>query len=277
MNPVSVTVAANFGPDAMPDLREEQREAEVAQHEVRRQRNRPVHAAGAAQVAEDQRDDQHAGQADGDLADAGDRDLDRADQEAERHAEADGDVAELRGALDRVAEELAQRRRSRRDARACRCGRRTRARGRGAAGCRRRRDGRARRSTPCSPGRSRSPSARPTTRGPRREHADVVEVAAILGDAAGRRFAQHACAPARALSLLVATTSSTSSSASTIVSATRARSGAAVASRRCCTPAGSAAIASPSVLAEDDRDCASRSREAPCRFRRAPRPSASGT
>ena len=36
--------------------------------------------------------------------------LDGADQEPERHAEADGDVAELGGALDRVAEELAQRR-----------------------------------------------------------------------------------------------------------------------------------------------------------------------
>ena len=34
--------------------------------------------------------------------------LDRAEQEAERHAQADGDVAELGGALDRVAEELAQ-------------------------------------------------------------------------------------------------------------------------------------------------------------------------
>ena len=47
---------------------------------------------------------------DRELADAGKRNLDRADQEAERHAEADGDVAELRGALDRVAEVLAHRR-----------------------------------------------------------------------------------------------------------------------------------------------------------------------
>ena len=45
---------------------------------------------------------------DGELADAGQRNLDRAEQEAERHAQADGDVAELRGALDRVAEEFAQ-------------------------------------------------------------------------------------------------------------------------------------------------------------------------
>ena len=40
----------------------------------------------------------------------GQRNLDRADQEAERHADADRDVAEFRGALDRVAEVLAHRR-----------------------------------------------------------------------------------------------------------------------------------------------------------------------
>ena len=93
-----------------PDLREEEREPEVAQHEVGRKRDGPVHAARAAHVAEDQRHDQHAGQADRDLADAGQRELDGADQEAERHAEADGDVAELGGGLDRVAEEFAHRR-----------------------------------------------------------------------------------------------------------------------------------------------------------------------
>ena len=47
---------------------------------------------------------------DRDLADGGQRNLDRAEQEAERHADADADVAELGGGLDRVAEEFAHRR-----------------------------------------------------------------------------------------------------------------------------------------------------------------------
>ena len=110
MNPVSVTVAANFGPGGHPDLREEEREAEVADHEVGGKRDGPAHAARAAEFAEDERHDQHAGQPHRDLADAGQRKLDRADQEAERHADADGDVAELGGRLDRVAEEFAHRR-----------------------------------------------------------------------------------------------------------------------------------------------------------------------
>ena len=53
------------------------------------------------------RHDQHARQPERELADAGKRKLDRAEQEAERHADADGDVAELGGALDRVAEVFA--------------------------------------------------------------------------------------------------------------------------------------------------------------------------
>ena len=99
-----------LGPGGHADLREEEREPEVADHEVGGERDGPVHAAGAAQFAEDQRHDQHARQPDRDLADARQRKLDRAEQEAERHADADGDVAELGGALDRVAEELAHRR-----------------------------------------------------------------------------------------------------------------------------------------------------------------------
>ena len=72
------------------------------------------------------------------------------------------------------------------------------------------------------------------------EHADVVEVAAILGDAPGRRFTELL---ARLLErfLAVATTSSTSSSASTIAS----RRGLVLMlppDAAMCTPAGSAAI-----------------------------------
>ena len=102
--PVSATVAANLGPDAIPTCARNTvsprlRSTRLAEAEW------SSSAGGAPQVAEDQRHDQHARQPEGDRADAGERDGDRADQEAERHAQADGDVAELGGPLDRVAEE----------------------------------------------------------------------------------------------------------------------------------------------------------------------------
>ena len=99
-NPVSAIVAANLGPEAIPNLRKKYREAEVAKHKVGGQRDGPIHAARAAKVAENQRHDQHPRQSQRKFPDAGKRDRDDADHEAERHAEADGDVAELGGALD---------------------------------------------------------------------------------------------------------------------------------------------------------------------------------
>ena len=54
------------------DSGQEDRQAEIAQHDVGRQRHDPEHRAGAAQLAEDERDDQRAAaDAERDRADAG--------------------------------------------------------------------------------------------------------------------------------------------------------------------------------------------------------------
>ena len=60
--PAAPTVAKNFGPRGDADLREEDRQAEVAQHEIGRKRHGPDERSDAAHLAETQRDQQQRGE-----------------------------------------------------------------------------------------------------------------------------------------------------------------------------------------------------------------------
>ena len=87
---------------------EEHREAEVAQHDVGGQRHDPEHRTGAAQLAEDERDEQRAAaDAERDHTDARNRNWDQSEQHAQHHANPERHVAELRCGLHGVAEMLA--------------------------------------------------------------------------------------------------------------------------------------------------------------------------
>ena len=97
------------GPEAHG--RQEQRQAERAQREVRRQRHVPGERTGPAEPAEDQRHHERtAGETERELAEARNRNRHEAQQHAERHAQADRHVRHLGGRLDRIAEVLPQRR-----------------------------------------------------------------------------------------------------------------------------------------------------------------------
>ena len=138
----------------------------------------------------------------GELADAGQRYLDRADQEAERHAEADGDVAELGGALDRIAEEFAQRREvsaigEQADA-VAELEHEVRPRQQVGVAAADLDDERS-----LLPRQVEIAERSADHRRPGREHAQIVEVAAILGEATRRRLAET---PARLLEHLLART-----------------------------------------------------------------------
>ena len=140
----------------------------------------PGQGAAPAEVSQDERDDERAARkTQRERAHARDRDLDETEQDAERHAQADRDVGELRRRLQRVAEVLPHggNRLAGRDER--RRGRRTRARDPAPAAARRRR-GAPRRSwrrrrresgirrAPCRPRRpsTRTPARRRARRGP---------------------------------------------------------------------------------------------------------------
>ncbi len=90
------------------DCGEEYCQAVVPQHDVGGQRHDPEQGPGAAQLAEDEGDDQRAARdAERDNPDAGDRNRNEPKQNTEHHAETERDVAELGRRLYGVAEMLA--------------------------------------------------------------------------------------------------------------------------------------------------------------------------
>ena len=117
-------------------------------------RERPDDPGRAADFAEHEGHQQDTGQPQRDPADPGNRDRDHPGEESHRRADADGDVAEVGGAFDGVAKEIAAPRGSWRDGTGRRPGRRTRAPGRRRAAGRCRRGARG-----CSCTRSRPESS----------------------------------------------------------------------------------------------------------------------
>ena len=86
-------------------LRQEERQAEIAQRQVGRHRHRPGDAAGLADLAQDEGHQQQAGKAQREVAQSRQIDGNGAQPQAQRRPQADADEADLAAGSHRIAED----------------------------------------------------------------------------------------------------------------------------------------------------------------------------
>ena len=105
VKPDSATVRTKGCPALTPTVARNIARPKFRKHDVGRQRHGPKHGAGAAQLAEDERDDQRpAADAERHDADAWNWNRNKPEQNAQDHADPERDIAEFGGRLHRVAE-----------------------------------------------------------------------------------------------------------------------------------------------------------------------------